>query len=225
MGREDEHAQRLHLRKLPPDDREIFRGIGADDASVLMGRIALRLPTQTQLDGLLGAAAGWKASSCVSALLEAGADPLAKDHHDMTALMHAAVGGSAPCVQALLGKSDASARDRVDRRDALMLAAQHGHLAATRLLIPISDPLAKDAFGSSALMLAASMGHGTCAELLAPVSDVSATDDWQETAAMSARALGCLTIAAMLDSYAERQAINAAMVRHLPAPRRRRPSL
>lgn len=55
---------------------------------------------------------------------------------------------------------------------ALRLAAEGGHADCVKLLIPVSDPLAR---GSGALAMAAERGHIECVKLLIPVSDQRAS--------------------------------------------------
>lgn len=56
---------------------------------------------------------------------------------------------------------------------ALRLAAQYGHLDMVRLLLPHSDPAAKN---STPVALAAENGYLEIVKILAPMSDVSASD-------------------------------------------------
>jgi ankyrin repeat protein len=96
-------------------------------------------------------AAAQRSGPCVAALLPAS-NPLATDELGESALMKAAKTGGEECVRLLLAASAAKARDH-GGRDALMHAA--GDPGLTELLLPFSDPLARDAQGDSALAIAA----------------------------------------------------------------------
>lgn len=63
--------------------------------------------------------------------------------------------------------------NKEQRSNALRRAAEYGHVACVKLLIPVADPKDLD---SDALRLAARGGHVECVKLLIPVSD-PATDN------------------------------------------------
>ncbi len=72
----------------------------------------------------------------------------------------------------------------------LMCAASYGNAGCVEMLLPKSDPLAKDNRDRTALMFAAEGGHAACVELLLPVSDPLARDCEGNTALMLAGANG-----------------------------------
>jgi hypothetical protein len=80
-------------------------------------------------------------------------------------LRQAAAGGDLPAlIQALEDGADA----KEDDSWALLEAAQNGHGECVKLLIPVSDPLARQSY---ALRWAAYGGCADCVKLLIPVSD------------------------------------------------------
>ncbi len=93
-----------------------------------------------------------------------------------SALMLAAENGHAECVELLIPSMSPRAVSAIDRKSALMYAAEKGHAACAKPLLPVSDPLATDLFGKSALMLAAWRGRSACVELLLPVGAPLARD-------------------------------------------------
>lgn len=89
---------------------------------------------------------------------------------------------------------------------ALMHAARNGHEDCVKLLLPRSDPLARDSDGCSALMWAARLGHRNCVSLLLPLSD-----PWAQTPQGNARHLaamgGYVVVTEMIDAHiAQREA-------------------
>ncbi|ABO55008.1 ankyrin repeat domain-containing protein [Burkholderia vietnamiensis] len=92
---------------------------------------------------------------CVEAIL-AAAGPAAAAPNDkgFTALMGAAMGGSAAAVNALLPVSDAKLADHEEGMTALMFAARAGQAEAVEALLPQSDPQAVDSTGRTALLWA-----------------------------------------------------------------------
>lgn len=79
-----------------------------------------------------------------------------------TALQAAARNGQVDCVAALMEVTK-------NHTDALIDAADHGHVECVRVLIPGSDPKAN---GSEALLCAALGGHVSCMDALYAVSNV-----------------------------------------------------
>jgi hypothetical protein len=72
----------------------------------------------------------------------------------------------------------------------LMMAAKQGNIAAVRVLLPVSDPLAKTSTGGTALMRAAACGSVDVVLALLPVSDANAQDKDGATALYVAATLG-----------------------------------
>ena len=149
-----------------------------------------------------------------------GANPLAADDQQMTALHWAAKSGSAPCVAFLLPyfqshtpsplggvplscpapqrpQTNPSLLPAVDvntpdglGRSALLWAAYHGHTDCLSLLLPLSDPTQTDLYGRSAFHWASSYGHVECLTLLLPTAHPCQTDNNGLTALHSAAQKG-----------------------------------
>lgn len=79
----------------------------------------------------------------VQTLLDAGADPGLRDQEHRTALHHAVLWGSGPCVQRLLPVSDPNAQT-MNGRTPLMLAMIRQAWGAAQALLPVSDVLLRD---------------------------------------------------------------------------------
>ena len=88
-----------------------------------------------------------------------------------TELLSMAAKGVSKGLAKLAGESDANARDAWGR-DALMLAAEAGHIHCVRALLKHCDPKAVDAKGETALMMASRHSRRDCALELLNVSDV-----------------------------------------------------
>jgi ankyrin repeat protein len=91
------------------------------------------------------------------------------------ALMWAAKGGHAGCVEKLLPFGDPALSNH--GANALMLAAAAGSAECVRLLIPVSDATRLDDQGYSALARAAKKGDAECVRLLLPVSAPQAAEE------------------------------------------------
>jgi len=113
---------------------------------------------------------------CLNLLLP-HSDPLAQDGEGFTAIAIAAQNSQTECARALLPVSR-GALDKGTRegRTPLMLAVRAKALDIAKILLPGSNPHARDAAGKDALMHAANFNWGSLVELLAPVSDLSATN-------------------------------------------------
>lgn len=133
------------------------------DTVVLQYLLTTAPGVNTKIDALWMAALSGK-EGCVRLLIEA-LEPLLENDKDFAyqALLYAADGGNASCVELLLPFS-ITARNTM----ALKQAAKHGHVECVRTLIPVSIPT----FNSSeALRHAAKRGHNGCVDLLYGVSD------------------------------------------------------
>jgi ankyrin repeat protein len=114
----------------------------------------------------------------VRMLLEAGADPTIPCSSGDNALMHAARHCAAEALAELLSwpaaQESAGQRDAVEPTlgaTALMIAARQEDARCLRLLLPFSDPLAKDEEGDTAFAYAAMFGETEAMLALWPVSD------------------------------------------------------
>ena len=111
-------------------------------------------------------------------VLEAGAPPTESRANGFTALMAAAMGGHARCVDVLLtARADPNAiMDSGSELTVLMLAAAHGHEQCARLLITAGAAAgAVDRGGQTAMAHAQHSGHTACVALLH--AHVEVTDD------------------------------------------------
>lgn len=133
------------------------------DTVVLQYLLSTAPGVNTKIDALWMAALSGK-EGCVRLLIDS-LQPLLVTDKDFAyqALLYAADGGNASCVEQLLPFSI------VERNTmALKQAAKHGHVECVRALIPVSTPM----FNSSeALRHAAKRGHNGCVDLLYAVSD------------------------------------------------------
>lgn len=106
-------------------------------------------------------------ASCLLSLLRAKANPNAKMHGDVTALLLACAGGSLSWVQALLDHSaDASVGDEAGVTP-LALAADSGHAEIVRALLKASAPVdVPDSSGKTALMSASARAYDDVVSIL-----------------------------------------------------------
>ena len=112
-------------------------------------------------------AAGKGDTAAVKALVEAGMDVEAKDHHGWTALHIAAMEGHPAVVKVLLeAGANVNAQDNTDGT-ALLNAAMIGHYAIIKTLLEAGANIeAKDNHGWTALSLAAMRGDTAIVKLL-----------------------------------------------------------
>ena len=140
-------------------------------------------------------------------------------------LRSAAASGNEAKIKALLCDSncDVLSKGKKDGLTALMLAAGGGYEACVNLLLPVSDPLAKDKGDWTALMYAASWGQDSCVRLLLPVSDALAKSDKEQTASEIATESGYSQLANFIDGYAVAQSEKLALELTIPvgAPQKR----
>lgn len=108
------------------------------------------------------------------------------DESGLTALGWAASWGQARCVELLLPHVDASQGNVRTKQSALMIAALQNRPHCIQALLPYSDPLARDAKGSTALMHAACARDPAGLEALLPYSELDARDSQGQTALMRA---------------------------------------
>jgi ankyrin repeat protein len=130
----------------------------------------------------------------------------ARDRWGRAALMIAAEGGDAGCVAALLeAGADPKATDK-SGATALMLCTS---AAATRRLLPVSDPLAATHDGFDALMMAAMGGRVDCLKELLPFSNPLAQNEAGRNALMWAAYHGQAACVALLVGVSDLAATNA----------------
>jgi ankyrin repeat protein len=89
-------------------------------------------------------------------------------------------------------------------RDALMLAAEAGNATCVEILIPISDPTARDKYRNTALIIAAYAGNASCVERLLSVSHLDAKNQGGDNALMVAAANGQANVLSMFYLKADR---------------------
>ncbi|MGI9023700.1 MAG: ankyrin repeat domain-containing protein [Acidimicrobiales bacterium] len=108
----------------------------ADAASLLVARGASVAPVSRNAMAVhaLNAAAAGGHSDVVALLLDAGADPDARQHGGFSPLMSCAAGGNEPGVTTLLARGADPAARGDDGKDAATLAAEHGHPALAERL-------------------------------------------------------------------------------------------
>jgi ankyrin repeat protein len=149
-------------------------------------------------------------------------------------LMKAAgLGDGSALARALEGGADALRGES----EALVVAAERGHVECVRLLLPVSDALANDscalrasarvgnancvalllpasdplAKNSEALWWAAAHGHAECVRLLLPLSDPLALGEDGLDAAGWARGGGHVEVAGMIEAFIESQALSGCV--------------
>ena len=139
-------------------------------------------------------------------------------------LRMAAISGSEVELKALLRDPgcDPSSTSK-GGRTALIWAAYHGSEACVKILIPVSNVLAKTDGGETALIWAASCGHESCVRLLLPVSDVLSKNKAGQTASDCARDSRHKSLARFIDAYvlaqSEQDSIGAAVCPGTPRKR------
>ena len=132
----------------------------------------------------------------------------------------AAESGDEAEVEALLLNPKCDPLSKDDNKDgmtAVMIAASNGHEACLQLLLPVSDPLAKDHWGGTALMHAASDGHASCVNILLPLSDISAKNNEEDTASEIASSKGHSQLAMFITAYAAARSEKTALSSSIPA--------
>jgi hypothetical protein len=122
--------------------------------------------------------------SCARLLLPVS-DELATDDDGKNALAWAVGNSQIECVRLLASRSAAAQPDAAGR-DALIVAAglarEKARKALVEILLPVSNPSARDCFQWTALMHACVMDDRRCVELLAPRSDLGAKSQAGTTA-------------------------------------------
>lgn len=109
--------------------------------------------------------------------LTAGANPNAIHESGATPLTLASMGGSLDCARLLVSRgADPKIACQADGRTALIYAAGNGFAHLCSYLLPLSEPKARDQFGSDALQASAWGGHADCCAILATVCDPSIKD-------------------------------------------------
>jgi len=108
-----------------PDAARLLVGRGAPTATVSANPMAIHA---------LNAAAAGGHAEVVAVLLDAGADPDARQHGGLTALMSCAAGGSEAGVATLLSRGADPSALSDDGRDAAAFAAERGHPALAERL-------------------------------------------------------------------------------------------
>lgn len=113
------------------------------------------------------ASIGGHVESC-KRLLEENADPSIVDMDNFNCLYYTVVGGHIGCVQTLLDLGGSAARaEGANGINALSLAAQHGHLDVTLLLLEHGSKQVPNTSGEYPIHLAAAAGHAEVCQLLA----------------------------------------------------------
>ena len=161
------------------------------------GSAALEQPRGWVQQTALHAAAGGGYTECVSRLLDAGANPEARNVSGRSPLMRAAMGGHVGALNALLRHErcvdvlDVGARDDVGDT-ALRLAAQDGHVGTVAALLAAgAPPDVRNNDGATPAMAAAFCGHADVLRLLfAAGADPGAGDNDGTTALMRAAGSG-----------------------------------
>jgi ankyrin repeat protein len=96
----------------------------------------------------------------VRAMLDAGADPDARDAFDRTPLIHAAFAGHLEVARLLLDRGAGANAENLQRRSALVLAADQGHTEIVELLLDRgADPDHAGIHDQTALHVAGWQGH------------------------------------------------------------------
>lgn len=146
-----------------PHDQKIIDVSVEGDVGVLKHLLNVTSCIDVKIDALWMAALSGK-EECVGLLIGV-LQPLLQKDNDFAyqALLYAAEGGNATCVELLLPFS-AAAHNTM----ALKQAAKHGHTACVATLIPVAWP---EVNNSEALRHAAKRGHNDCVDVLYPVSN------------------------------------------------------
>ena len=97
-----------------------------------------------------------------------------------------------------------------------MWAARNGTTACVDILLPVSDPLARDNDGWTALMYAADGGYEACLQLLLPVSDISTKNNQENTASEVAPQNGHPSLVKTIEAYALAQSEKLALHSVIP---------
>lgn len=159
----------------------IFAAAAGGDVDAVVAALKENAASATALNGSGRSALSLSAArghlKCVQTLLDAGATdaPVV----GWTAVHHAAFGGHAEVLGALVAKAGTLAMEPTSSMPPLLLAANRGHVACISLLLdaaPAAVNRAVDVHGRTALMLAASGGSVDAVELLVQRgADINAT--------------------------------------------------
>jgi ankyrin repeat protein len=148
----------------------------------------------------------------VKKLLEAGADPNAKDHDGDTALMYASIWGHIEVVKELLKHNAVINSKNKDGFTALMYASRYGHTKIVQALIEAGVPdgteqgradiNAEDKYGYTALIDASMNGHTKVVRaLLEAGANPMLKNHDNTTALMLASINGHIDIVKLLEEY------------------------
>lgn len=156
-----------------PIDAQLFHACAkSNEAAVLSALVSGADIESRDQEGRtpLMLAAALDRPAAVSALLQMGADPVARvEAIGCNALILASAYGAKSCVDILLAHTDPNIADNQGYTP-LMAAVGNGHLQCAKVLLEIADPLAVDLDGRDALCIAASSGHAACVALLKPLT-------------------------------------------------------